>query len=88
LSCLLFDLAIELLAESLRRSDLKGLTIEGAVERLLVRLFADDTQLYLSKSVRPRGQVKEITDESCLASTTHFNQEKTEFLPLGSAEYK
>jgi hypothetical protein len=42
LSCLLFDLAIEPLAESLRQSDLKGLKIEGIQEMIIATLFADD----------------------------------------------
>lgn len=87
LSCLLFDLAIEPLAESLRRSNLKGIRIKGAVERLLVCLFADDTQLYLNSSDK-WSEVTQITDEWCLASTAKFNQEKTELMPLGSEKYK
>ncbi|KAG8932392.1 hypothetical protein FRC01_014236 [Tulasnella sp. 417] len=87
LSCLLFDLAIEPLAESIRRSSLKGIRIEGAVERLIVHLFADDTQLYLSKSDK-WTDVLRITSDWCLASTAKFNQEKTEFLPLGTKSYR
>ncbi|KAG8934005.1 hypothetical protein FRC01_005692 [Tulasnella sp. 417] len=87
LSCLLFDLAIELLAESLRRSNLKGIEIPGAVSRLLVRLFAEDTQVYLSKADK-RTDVTNITDKWCLAWTAKFNTGKTEFLPMGSAEYR
>lgn len=87
LSCLLFDLAIEPLAESLRRSNLKGINIPGAVQRLIVRLFADDTQIYLSKSDK-WTEVVEITDDWCRASTAKFNVGKTEFLPMGSKQHK
>ncbi|CAK5269503.1 unnamed protein product [Mycena citricolor] len=47
LSCLLFNLAIEPLAESLRQSNLKGIKIKSKVERLIATLFADDTIVYL-----------------------------------------
>lgn len=62
LSCLLFNLAIEPLAESLRRSNLKGIRIPDVIERLVVRLFADNTQVYLSKNDK-WTTVKAITDE-------------------------
>ena len=40
LSCLLFDFAIEPLAEALRSSELKGFNIPGQAERLIATLFA------------------------------------------------
>ncbi len=49
MSCLLFDLAIEPLAALFRRSSLKGIDLPGARGRLLAKLFADDTTVYLSK---------------------------------------
>ncbi len=50
LSCLLFDLAIEPLACKLRNEEeLRGLTIPGLNNKLIVNLFMDDTTLYLSK---------------------------------------
>jgi len=52
LSCLLFDLAIEPLAASLRASRLRGYEVPGAIERLIATLFADDTTTYLSKHDR------------------------------------
>ena len=49
MSCLLFILAIEPLAEALRKSELRGLTIPGVQERLVMTMFADDTTVYLHK---------------------------------------
>jgi len=50
LSCLLFDLAIEPLACLIRNSqDIWGLDILCLAEKLVIKLFADDTNLYLSK---------------------------------------
>lgn len=48
MSCLLFDIAIEPLACSLRASSLRGLSIPGAPHRLIATLFADDTTVYLA----------------------------------------
>lgn len=48
LSCLLFDLAIELLANMLWHSNtLKGFKIPGDKDQLIVTLFADNTTVYL-----------------------------------------
>lgn len=48
LSCLLFNLAIESLAATLRNSQLQGFTINENIDRLITTLFADDTTVYLS----------------------------------------
>ncbi|KAF5376898.1 hypothetical protein D9615_007205 [Tricholomella constricta] len=50
LSCLLFNLAIESLAQMLRDSDLEGFQIKDERERLIATLFADDTTVYLSQN--------------------------------------
>lgn len=55
LSCLLFDLAIEPLAASLRASNLAGYNIPGADERLIATLFADDTTNLLEERGLLRG---------------------------------
>jgi hypothetical protein len=47
MSCLLYNFAIEPLAESLRKSTLMGIEIEGMTRKLLVMLFMDDTLVYL-----------------------------------------
>jgi len=46
---LLFNLAIEPLAEILRKSDLAGYKTPEIREQAIVLLFADDTQVFLQK---------------------------------------
>ena len=88
LSCLLFDLAIEPLACLIRNcQDIRGLDIPCLVERLVIKLFADDTNLYLSKHDR-LDIVQRILDTWCMASGAKFNIEKTEVIPIGSENYR
>ncbi|EIW57570.1 uncharacterized protein TRAVEDRAFT_98723, partial [Trametes versicolor FP-101664 SS1] len=71
----------------IRRSALKGFEIPGATERLVAKLFADDTTVYLSED-DDYGAVMEITATWCRASRARFNREKTEVLPVGTPEYR
>ena len=88
LSCALFDLAIEPLACRLRTDHrLRGYNIPGSEEKLITTLFADDTNLYLSKHDK-MDDVKEILEEWCLASGAKFNIEKTEIIPIGTPEHR
>lgn len=87
MSCLLFDLAIEPLAEMFRRSNLKGIDIPGRATRLICKLFADDTQVYLSDR-DDFGEAMEIAERWCLASMARFNAHKTEIMPMGSPRYR
>jgi hypothetical protein len=86
LSCLLFDLAIEPLAESLRKSDLEGPQIPGAQERLIATLFADDTLVYLNWTDDFKKLI-EILEEWCTASGAKFNINKTEVIAIGKEDY-
>lgn len=86
LLCLLFDIAIEPLAEALRKSNLKGFSIPDKRERLIATLFADDTTVYLSKD-DDFGDLIKILDEWCLASGAKFNVNKTEIIPTGCIEH-
>jgi hypothetical protein len=53
LSCLLFDLAIEPLACTLRNSNkLTGYNIPGLTDKIIVNLYADDTTIFLSEADR------------------------------------
>ena len=84
LSCLLFDLAIEPLAEAIRRShDIKGIQIPSRREFLKIKLFADDTTVYLSDEDKMED-LQQILTEWCGISGAKFNIEKTEIIPLGS----
>jgi len=88
LSCLLFDLAIKPLACLIRKCpDIRGLDIPCLVEKLVIKLFADDTNLYLSKYDR-LDVVQRILDTWCKASGAKFNIEKTEVIPIGSENHR
>lgn len=87
LSCLLFDLAIEPLAASLRQSNLKGYNIPGHAEKLIANLFADDTTTFLSMEDDVED-LNPILEDWCMASGANFNTEKTEIIPIGTLEYR
>ncbi|VDC01381.1 unnamed protein product [Peniophora sp. CBMAI 1063] len=87
LSCLLFVLAIEPLAEMLRQSDLKGFEIPDSIERLIATLFADDTTVYLSED-DDFQDLTTILNRWCKASRARFNIEKSEVIPVGTKVYR
>ena len=88
LSCLLFDLAIEPLTCMLRSSpNLKGFTIPGVPQRVVVNLYADDTTVYLCKA-DSYTDLQCILSRWCLASGARFNLEKTEIVPIGRIEHR
>jgi ribonuclease HI/exonuclease III len=86
-SCLLYDIAIEPLGIILRKSKLKGFKIKGRTEKVLASFFADDTLLYLSEK-DDHKILKEALDLFCCASTAKFNEEKTEYIPVGSEMFR
>ncbi|KAJ3507816.1 hypothetical protein NMY22_g16814 [Coprinellus aureogranulatus] len=87
LSCLLFNLAIETLANMLRKSQLKGFSIPGSAERLITTLFADDTTVYLSKEDN-FIDLQTILETWCRASGAKFNVDKTETIPIGTRTHR
>lgn len=88
LSGLLFNLAIEPLANTLRLSPhLHGFQLPGSTEKLIATLFADDTTIYMSETDDFRHLQVEL-DRWCLASGARFNVTKTEVIPLGTIEYR
>jgi exonuclease III len=87
LSCLLFNLAIEPLACAIRQSELKGMAIPGQPERLIVKLFADDTTVYLDSS-DDINSLQDILECWCRASGAKFNITKTEVIPIGMQGYR
>ena len=87
MSCLLFDLAIELLAAMLRQSTLKGYQIPRNEEKLIANLFADDTMTFLSEE-DSFVDLQTVLDHWCQASTAKFNVSKTEIIPIGSNEFR
>ncbi len=87
LSCLLFNLAIEPLVKILRKSNLKGLEVPGSKERLIAKLFADDTTTFLQEEDDFEELVK-ILNDWCLASGARFNVDKTQIIPIGSKDFR
>ena len=88
LSCALFNLAIELLACSIRNDHtLKGYQIPGLPEKIIVNLYADDTTLFLSKEDN-LDHIYEILETWCKASGAKFNSGKTEILLTGTHAHR
>ena len=87
LSCLLFDIAIEPLAEMIRQSNLEGFKVGELEKRTIVSLFADDTTVYLSEKDNI-GDLYAILQTWCMASGAKFNLEKTEVIPIGTRDYR
>lgn len=88
LSCALFNLAIEPLICRIRRDpNIKGISIPGLIEKLVIKLFADDTNLYLSKGDNLQTTLR-ILEDWCEISGAKFNQEKTEIIPIGREEHR
>jgi hypothetical protein len=67
--------------------NLTGITIPGVEEKIIVSMFADDTNLYLGKNDRIE-HVQKILKEWCQASGAKFNHEKTEIIPFGSETHR
>lgn len=87
MSCLLFNLAIEPLAQMIRKSNLKGMEIKGETERLIIKLFADDTTIYLSEE-DDINDLKDILEAWCKASGARFNNHKTAVVPVGREPFR
>ena len=88
LSCPVFNLAIEPLACLLRNNpDLRGLQVPGLAEKIIAKLLADDTALYLSLTDR-FDRVLFILRSWCQVSGAKFNIEKTEIIPIGSPAHR
>jgi len=88
LSCLLFDIAIEPLAESIRKSqEIKGIKIPGKNAYLKIKLFADDTTVFLSENDSMTA-LQSILAKWCRVAGAKFNIEKTKIIPLGNQEQR
>ena len=86
LSCLLFDIAIEPLAEAIWTSNLIGFQTDN-LHKTIVSLFADDTTVYLSEKDNVKDLYSILT-EWCTASGAKFNIDKTEVIPIEKKEYR
>ncbi len=87
MSCLLYNLAIEPLACYLRSSQLKGFKINGIKDRILASLFADDTLVYVNER-DDLNTLENAIKVFCTASTAKFNNDKNEYLPIGTPEFR
>lgn len=87
LSCLLFNTAIESLAQMLRDSNLQGYEIPTKNNRLIASLFADDTTAYLSAE-DDFHNLNRTLYKWCKASGAQFNLSKTNILPIGTTDYR
>ena len=88
LSCALFNLAIEPLACRIRADDnIRGIEIPGIEEKIIISLYADDTNLFLH-SENDFEYVRTTLDDWCKVSGAKFNIEKTEIVPIGTPEHR
>lgn len=85
--CLLFNLAIESLAQMLRDSNLKGMEIEEKTERLTAKLFADDTMVYLSAE-DSIIDLQDILKKWCRILGEKFNTSKMVVVPVRRKEFQ
>jgi len=84
MSCLLYNLAIEPLIEKIRTSQLKGFNINEDLNRVVVKVYADNTTVFIGPEDDPKN-LQKCLDLFCEASTAHFNKTKTEIIPPGPA---
>ena len=88
LSCLLFNIAIEPLAAAIRGSPkITGIRIPGTRNHLKIKLFADDTTVFLSE-IDSIEDLRTILHDWCGVSGAKFNIEKTEIIPLGNRDQR
>jgi len=87
MSCLLYNLAIEPMIEKIRSSSLKGFDISEDLNRVLIKVYADDTTIFVGPEDDPK-MLQGCLDLFCLASTARFNSLKTEIIPLGAPEFR
>jgi len=86
MSCLLYNLAIEPLIESIRSSPLKGFRICNELEKVLVKAYADDTTIFLGPEDKP-AEMQACLDLFCMALTVRFNSLKTEIILIGTEDF-
>jgi hypothetical protein len=86
--CPLFNLAIEPLACKVWNDlQISGIHIPGQAARLTIKLFTDNTNLYLSNHDR-FDHIQGILDAWCKTSEAEFNIDKTEIIPIGTQEHR
>lgn len=87
LSCLLFNIVIESIAQTLWHLKLRCLQINNNIKKIIATISADNTTVYLAES-------DSFTDLELLlkrwyeASGAHFNIPKTVIIPIDTQEYR
>jgi hypothetical protein len=71
----------------LRNSNLAGYRIPHLTQKIITRLFADDTTVYIMKN-DSFADLQDILNTWCKASGAKFNIVKTEVILIGSKEYR
>ncbi|KAI0656075.1 hypothetical protein C8Q70DRAFT_893532, partial [Cubamyces menziesii] len=71
----------------LRKSTLRGIHIPGLPDRLIAKLFADDTTAFLSEHDN-YGELLNTIATWCRGSRAKFNEGKTEVIPIGTPAYR
>ncbi|KIY51496.1 hypothetical protein FISHEDRAFT_10382, partial [Fistulina hepatica ATCC 64428] len=71
----------------IRKSELKGYKTREMASRLIVKLFVDDTTVYLSKDDHIED-LFHMLDDWCLASRAKFNVSKTVLIPTGTPDFR
>jgi hypothetical protein len=87
ISCLLFNIAIEPLANMIRNSELTGFRCLGREDRIITALFADNTTVCLSETDKYQDLVGILTTW-CTASGAKFNGGKTKIIPIGTKTHR
>lgn len=87
MSCMLFNIAIESLAQMIRTSKIKGLRLGNHNEYVKETMFADDTTVYLSEDDSFSGLQKTLK-KWCKVSGANFNIPKTVAVPVGSKSFQ
>jgi DNA-binding transcriptional regulator YhcF (GntR family) len=87
LSPILFVISVELMAESIRQNkNIEGIKMRQ--EEIKISQFADDTTFYIKASQKNIDEIFKSLEEFSKITGLKINKEKTEILPLGTANIK
>jgi hypothetical protein len=88
LLCPLFNIAIKPLACQIRNDqNIKGIKIPGINPEIKIKLFTDDTNLFLNKDNR-LDHIQNVLNSWCKVSGAKFNIEKMEIIPIGTEAHQ
>nr|GAT44891.1 predicted protein [Mycena chlorophos] len=87
MSCITFNLAIEVFAAAIRNSELQGYTTPGTGEKLIASLFADDASMFL-KADDKLSVLTKVKEDWCVVAGAKFNLSKEVIIPIGTKEYR